>query len=81
MDNDKLTLEFEDGGSLELKILFAFDVNGREYIALEAEEENEIYLYRYAEREDGFELTNIEDDEELEEAGKVFDAIMESEEA
>ncbi|MBQ3532404.1 MAG: DUF1292 domain-containing protein [Oscillospiraceae bacterium] len=76
MDNDKLTLSFEDGEELEVEIMGVFDVKGREYIALLQKEADEVYLYRYLGGENDFELGEIESDEELEEATEAFHAIM-----
>lgn len=76
MDNDKLTLGFEDGEELEVEVMGVFDVKGREYIALLQKEADEVYLYRYLGGENDFELGEIESDEELEEATEAFHAIM-----
>ncbi len=76
MDNDKLTLSFEDGEELEVEVMGVFDVKGREYIALLQKEADEVYLYRYLGGENDFELGEIESDEELEEATEAFHAIM-----
>ena len=76
MDNDKLTLSFEDGGELEVEVMGVFDVKGREYIALLQKEADEVYLYRYLGGENDFELGEIESGEELEEATEAFHAIM-----
>lgn len=76
MDNDKLTLSFEDGEELEVEVMGVFDVKGREYIALLQKEADEVYLYRYLGGENDFELGEIESDEELEEATEAFHAIL-----
>lgn len=76
MDNDKLTLSFEDGEELEVEVMGVFDVKGREYIALLQKEADEVYLYRYLGGENDLELGEIESDEELEEATEAFHAIM-----
>lgn len=76
MDNDKLTLGFEDGEELEVEVMGVFDVKGREYIALLQKEADEVYLYRYLGGENDFELGEIESDEELEEATEAFHAIL-----
>ena len=76
MDNDKLTLSFEDGEELEVEVMGVFDVKGQEYIALLQKETDEVYLYRYLGGENDFELGEIESDEELEHATEAFHAIM-----
>ena len=70
-----LVLEFDGGEKLEAGIMGAFEVNGLMYVALEKLKGDDIYLYRYNEKEDGFELEDIPD-EDYEEVEKTFDAIM-----
>ena len=78
MDENKITLEFDDGGVVDCEILGLFDVKGVEYIAIAELEGDEVYLYRYVagENEDDFEMVDIPDDE-FEMVAKEFDAIME----
>ena len=47
MDQEKFTLEFDDGGSVECEILGLFDVKGVDYIALADLNSDDVYLYRY----------------------------------
>lgn len=74
-----MKLELEDGTEVEWYVLQIFDVGDREYIALAPEEEQDVYIYRYSEDEDGVELGSIEDDEEFEQVGKVLEEILEQE--
>lgn len=81
-----VTLTLDDGAELECVVLTIFTAGEREYIALlptqgpEAEE-GEVYLYRYAETEDGQpDLANIEDDDEYEIVAEAFDELLDSEE-
>lgn len=82
-----VTLTLDDGSELECVVLtiFSAGTEGKEYIALmpESEEEadGEVYLYRYAETEDGQpDLTNIESDEEYEIVSDAFDEILDEQE-
>ncbi len=70
-----MVLEFDDGENLEAGIMGAFEVNGLTYIALENLKDEDIYLYRYVETEEGFELEDIPD-ADYEEVQKQFDAIV-----
>lgn len=73
-----MTLSFEDGNDEECLIIGVFEVNGKEYIALDPEKEDDVYLYGYKEiGEDEFELYDIEDDAEFEAVAREFEAIME----
>ena len=78
-----LTLEFEDGKTLDCEVLFVFDVGGKAYIALAPQDDSdEVFLYRYEETgEDGFEMSVIEDSEELAAAAAEFGRIMDELEA
>ncbi|MBD5555933.1 MAG: DUF1292 domain-containing protein [Roseburia sp.] len=81
-DTDILvTLELDDGTQTECEILTIFTVGERDYIALlpqdERGEEGEVYIYRYAEDEDGNpSLDNILDDEEYEAVSDRFDELL-----
>lgn len=81
-----VTLELDDGVTLDCAVLTIFPVGEKDYIALlpldgEAAEEGEIYLYRYSESEDGEpELGNIEDDDEYEAVSDAFDELLDSQE-
>ncbi len=86
-DNDTdvmVTIELEDGEELDCEILTIFDVDDRDYIVLMPVDENgdplndeQVYIYRYTEDEDGSPyLENIETDEEYEAVGKRFDEIQ-----
>ncbi len=78
MDENKITLEFDDGGVVDCEILGLFDVKGVEYIAIAELDGDDVYLYRYVagENEDDFEMVDIPDDE-FDMVAKEFDAIME----
>ncbi len=79
-----VTLELEDGQEEDCEILTIFTVGEQDYIALKAisdsdeeNEEDEIFLYRYYEDEDGNpSLDNIQDDEEYEAVSDRFDELL-----
>lgn len=84
-DTDVLvTLDLDDGSQVECEILTIFTVNERDYIALlpidedgEADEETEVFIYRYSEDEDGNpNLDNIQDDDEYEAVSDRFDELL-----
>ena len=50
MNEDMITLELDDGTSIECEIMGVFDVDGIDYIALaNAEGSDDVNLYRYVE--------------------------------
>nr|WP_330390820.1 DUF1292 domain-containing protein [Lacrimispora sphenoides] len=77
-----VTLTLDDGSELECVVLTIFTAGERDYIALlpmngPEEEEGEVYLYRYSEKEDGQpNLENIEDDDEYEIVAEAFDELL-----
>lgn len=89
IDNEEeavVTLELDDGTTLECAVLTIFPVGKNDYIALlpldgEAAEEGEIFLYKYIETEDGEpSLDNILDDDEYEAVSDAFDELLDSQE-
>lgn len=78
-----VTLFFEDG-DVECSILNVFKVDGKDYIALlpldaTGDEEEEVYICRYTEKENGeAEIENIEDDDEYDAAADAFDEWLDS---
>lgn len=85
---EMITLDFEDGATVECEAMGIFEVEGNEYIAFlpveegEGVEEGDVYLYRYKEvSEEEFEIEDIESEEEFEKVAAEFDKIMSEEEA
>ena len=84
LENDEeatVTLELDDGTSVECAVLTIFPVGENDYIALlplegEAAEEGEVYLYKYMEPS----LDNILDDDEYEAVADAFDELLDSQE-
>lgn len=80
----RVTLDMDDGATVECEILTIFDVKDQDYIALlpldendEPNEDGEVYIYRYFEDEEGNPtLENIENDEEYEAVADRFDELL-----
>ena len=77
-DDIRVTLELDEG-EVECSILTIYEAGGRDYIALmpldkQGNETGDVYLYRYAEDEEG--LPSIEGDEEYEIAADKFDEFL-----
>lgn len=86
-DEPTVSMTLEDGTELECDVIAIFPVDDRDYIALlpnkpvDGYEENEVFLYRYAELEgDDIELTQIETEEEYEAVADAFDELLDEEE-
>lgn len=63
-DDEIIALEFDDGESFECGIMGVFDLNDKQYIALEAfDDTDDVYLYAYVPTDDDFELVDIPEDE------------------
>lgn len=86
IDDIRVTLDLENG-EVECKILTIYEMNGQDYIALEPLDEkgNEntegnVYLYRYAEDEEGLpSIAYIDDEEEYDAAADRFDELLDEE--
>lgn len=86
-DDATVSMTLEDGTELECDVIAIFPVNGRDYIALlpnkviDGYEENEVFLYRYAEiGEDNIDLSQIASEEEYEAVADAFDELLDEEE-
>ncbi|MBQ0000759.1 MAG: DUF1292 domain-containing protein [Clostridiales bacterium] len=82
-DRRTITLTMEDDTEVECAILTTFPVKEKKYIALLALDENgqpvngDVYLYCFDITEEGAPLlSNIESDEEYDQAAEVFNAIV-----
>ncbi|MCQ2551364.1 MAG: DUF1292 domain-containing protein [Clostridia bacterium] len=76
--DDIITLEFNDGKTVECEIRGVFDCEGKDYIALDPlDGTDDIYIYGYKEDldDESFEVLDITD-EEFEKAVAEFDKIM-----
>ena len=86
LDDDDMfvTLDLDDGSSVECQILTIFEADGRDYIALlpldengDTNEDGEVFIYRYSEDAEGNpSLENIEDDDEYEVVSDRFDELL-----
>lgn len=78
VEEETITLQFDDGVEEECEIMGVFEVEGKEYIALAPDNgTDDVYIYGYKEVDDeSFEIIDIDDDEEFEKAVAEFDAIM-----
>ena len=75
MAEDRITLEFDDGGKVEAEVMGVFEVKGVEYVALADPNSDDVYLYRYTSDGKSFEMSDIPDDE-FDTVSKEFDALM-----
>ena len=86
LDDQSVTLELDDGSSVNCDVLAIYPVDEQFYIALlptdgPDAETGEVYLYRYDEDESNVpQLSNIESDEEFEIASEAFDELLDAEE-
>lgn len=86
IDNDVcVTLNLDNGETIECEILTIFELNNQDYIVLEPAEtyndpdcmDAELFVYRYFETEEGdYRLENIEDDEEYEAVSDRIDELL-----
>lgn len=83
----RVTLDLDDGRTLECAILTILEVEEQDYIVLvpvdendEPMDEGEVYIYRYYEENDEPYLENIESDEEYEKVAEAFDEYLDEQE-
>ena len=87
-DDYRVTLDLDDGTSVECAILTILEVDEQDYIVLvpldendEPIEEGEVFIYRYFEDEEGnASLDNIDNDEEFERVSECFDEYLDEQE-
>ncbi len=76
-----LVFETEDGKEESFEVIGVFEVEGKDYMALQSQEDGSILLCKYIEKEDGdYEVEEIENDEEFEKVSEVFDSLLEEDE-
>lgn len=82
VEEDIITLEFDDDTAVDCYVLGTFELEGKEYIALEPQDgTDDVYIYGYKQLgEEEFEIVEIEDEAEFDKAAAEFDAIMAEEE-
>lgn len=76
-EDDIITLEYDDGSEEECGVVGIFDVDGKDYIALNPLGTGEVYIYGYKEYEEDFELIDDITDEEFAKATKEFESLVE----
>ena len=75
-EDEILTLEFDDGASFECGVMGTFELNEKEYIALEAlDDSDDVYLYEYVPTDDDFELVDIPE-EDFDRVSAEFERLM-----
>ena len=87
-DDYRVTLDLDDGTSVECAILTILEVDEQDYIVLvpvdendEPIEEGEVFIYRYYEDEDGNpSLDNIDNDDEFDRVSECFDEFLDEQE-
>jgi uncharacterized protein YrzB (UPF0473 family) len=81
-DTEFITLEFDDGTTVECEIMGVFDCGGKEYIALLPDDDSDdAYIYGYKEiNDDEFELVDIDDDDEFEMVIEEFERLTDDNE-
>lgn len=76
-----LVFETEDGKEESFEVVGVFEVEDKEYMALQSQEDGSILLCKYIEKEDGdYDVEEIEDDAEFEKVSEAFDALVEEDE-
>lgn len=74
---EKIKLYDEDGHEVEFFVDAKFSIEDTDYVALYTdEEEPEIYILKVVEDENGDELLSGIDDDELEEAQKAYEELL-----
>ena len=69
-EEDIITLEFDDDTAVDCYVMGTFELDGKEYIALEPEDgTGDVYIYGYKQvSDDEFEILEIESEEEFDAA-------------
>jgi hypothetical protein len=77
-DVEIVTLEFDDGTTMECEVMGIFDYNNEDYIALIPDDDSDdVYIYGYEEYEDGsYEILDIVNEELFQKVAQEFDKIM-----
>lgn len=71
-DMQTITLQTEEGEDLNCLVIGTFEVEGKGYIALLPEGEEDVFIYGYKQEGEHMELDRIETDEEYHRVGEVF---------
>ena len=77
-----VSIELDDGSTMECAVLLIYTAGGKEYIAVQPMEdlsdpEGRVFIYGYNVDDQGVpELINIEDDDEFEAVSDAFDELL-----
>lgn len=71
-DMQTITLQTEEGEDLNCLVIGTFEVEGKGYIALLPEGEEDVFIYGFAQDGEHIQLDRIETDEEYQRVGEVF---------
>ena len=75
-EDEIITLEFDDGVTFDCGMMGTFELDGKEYIALEAlDDSDDVYLYGYQRNDTDFDLLDIPE-EEFDRVAAEFDRLM-----
>lgn len=75
-EDEIITLEFDDGEGFECGIMGIFDLDDKQYIALEPfDDSDDVYLYGYVPTDDDFELLDIPETD-FDRVAAEFDRLM-----
>lgn len=66
-----------DGKEIYLYVLSTFSLDEITYAVVKEEDDEDEYIYRLEENEDGYDLVQIEDDAELNEAINCYEELIE----
>ena len=81
LEAELLVFENEDGKEETFEVIGVFEVEEKEYIALQSQDDGSILLCKSIEKEDGeSEVEEIADDEEYSKVSDAFDALVEEDE-
>lgn len=75
-EEDIITLEYDDGTEEECGVIGVFDVDDKDYIALNPLGTSEVYIYGYKEYEDDFELIDDLTEDEFAKATAEFEKLV-----
>ena len=77
-EEDIITLEFDDGTAVDCDVLGTFEAVSKEYIALAPiDRTDDVYIYGYKDIDpETFDIVDIDDEDEFNNAVKAFEAAM-----